>query len=167
MALGKKSAAKTIDIAERRKQALVLRRSGLSLRDIGERLGVDHKTIHEDIRVMLEASIRENVDNAETLRAMELERLDNMLLRIQPQVNNGHLGAIDRALRISEQRAKLLGLFAPVKQDVSVKITWQDQAIMLIQQGELTQDKALELFDNDSELVNDLFARASQRLQAR
>ena len=78
-------------------------------------------TIHEDIRVMLAEAVKENVDNAEQLRAMEIERLDRMMLVIQTQVNNGNLGAIDRAIRISEQRSKLLGLFMPVKQEITGK----------------------------------------------
>ena len=68
---------------------------------------------------MLQEAIKENVDNAEQLRAMEIERLDRMMLVIQPQVNAGNLGAIDRAIRISEQRSKLLGLFMPVKQEIA------------------------------------------------
>lgn len=119
MAQGKKEQARAIGILERREQALNLRRAGLSIRAIATRLNVDPSTIHEDIKVMMAEAVKENVDNAEGLRTLELERLDDMLLRIQPQVSKGDLKAIDRALRISEQRAKLLGLYAPVKNDVA------------------------------------------------
>lgn len=123
MAQGKKAAAQTINILERREKALNLRRSGLSIREIAARLDSDPSTIHTDIKVMLEAAIKENVDNAEALRAMEIERLDRMMLAISPQVNNGHLGAIDRAIRISERRSKLLGLDMPIKTELSGSIT--------------------------------------------
>ncbi len=111
----KKADASTAVIEERRGKALDLRRSGASLRRIAAQLGVSHEQIRLDIQGALSEAIKENVNNAEHLRTMELERLDDMLLRISKQVSDGHLGAIDRALRISEQRAKLLGLYAPVK----------------------------------------------------
>lgn len=114
--------ASTIAIEERRGKALDLRRSGASLRRIAAQLHVSHEQVRLDIQAALSEAIKENVDNAEQLRTMELERLDDMLLRIAPQVNNGHLGAIDRALRISEQRSKLLGLYAPQKMEHSGEV---------------------------------------------
>lgn len=111
----KRADASSAAIEERRGKALDLRRSGASLRRIAAQLGVSHVQVRTDIKEALEEAIKENVDNAEQLRTMELERLDDMLLRISKQVSDGHLGAIDRALRISEQRAKLLGLYAPTK----------------------------------------------------
>jgi len=134
--MGKKSDARAIEIATRREQSLQFRRAGLSLRDIAARLNVDPKTIHEDIRVMLAEAIKENVDSAEQLRALEIERLDRMLLSLSPMLNPAafpgqkaplpDLKAIDRALRISEHRAKLLGLYAPEKREHSgtVNMTW-------------------------------------------
>lgn len=41
-----------------------------------------------------------------------------------------------------------------------VEITWQDKAIGMIQRGEMDKATALEVFDNNDELVNALFARA-------
>ncbi len=122
MANGKKSQAQDINIAQRQGQALELRASGASLRQIAERLGVSHEQIRLDIQAALSEAIKENVNNAETLRTMEVHRLDNMLLRIQPLINAGDLKAIDRGLRISEQRAKLLGLYAPQKIDHSGEV---------------------------------------------
>lgn len=120
MAQGKRSQANAIAMIERREQALNLRRAGLSLREIAKRLSVDPMTIHEDIKVMMAESIKENVDNADQLRAMELERLDRLLLNIAPLLakDGSHppdLKAVNIAIRISEQRSKLLGLFAPTK----------------------------------------------------
>jgi hypothetical protein len=42
-----------------------------------------------------------------------------MLLALWPQVLKGNQGAIDRALRVMERRAKLLGLDAPTRQEVT------------------------------------------------
>lgn len=105
---------------ERREQAINLRRAGLSLREIAKRLTVDPMTIHEDLKVMMAESIKENVDNADQLRAMELERMDKLLLNLSPllQPKEGKtpdIKAVNAAIKISEQRAKLLGLYAPTK----------------------------------------------------
>ena len=55
---------------------------------------------------------------------MELERLDVLLVKVMAIVDTGTinecLNAIDRALKIAERRAKLLGLDAPAKQDVRI-----------------------------------------------
>lgn len=160
MTQGKKAAAKAIGIIERREQAIQFRRAGLSIRAIALRLDVDPSTIHSDIKVMLAESIKENVNNADQMRVLELERLDDMLLRITPQISNGHLGAIAQAIRISERRAKLLGLDMPIKQEIAVHHTWQDDTIQLIKSGHLTYTAALETFDHDDTLVRSLFAKA-------
>jgi hypothetical protein len=47
---------------------------------------------------------------AELLRTLELQRQDDYLVSLARRLEKGDLGAIDRALRIQERRAKLLGL---------------------------------------------------------
>lgn len=47
---------------------------------------------------------------ADDLRRLELSRLDEALRAIWPKVKKGDLFAIDRYLKISERRAKLVGL---------------------------------------------------------
>lgn len=150
--------ATTAEIEERRGKALDLRRSGASLRRIAAQLGVSHVQVRNDIQDALNEAIKENVNNAEALRTMEIERLDDMLLRIAPQINAGNLGAIDRAIRISEQRSKLLGLYAPIKQEI--RHTWEDESVALIKSGMMSYKDALETFDHDDTLVRRLFAKA-------
>lgn len=50
---------------------------------------------------------------------------------------------------------------------LKIEITWQDEAIAMIERGELSEEKALAVFDNDNALVADLFARAKTRISAR
>lgn len=100
---------------ERAVQAFELRKNGASLRQIAEQLGyADPSGAHKAIMTLLK---RERVEAVEDYRKVELARLDAMLLAIASQVRSGHLGAIDRALKIMERRAKLLGLDAPEKLD--------------------------------------------------
>ena len=115
MARTKHYDAKQAEIIERQRQALELRKSGASLRSIGNSLGVSHIQARNDIEAALELARAEVTEDAIKLRALEVERLDGMLLAIASAVRQGHLGAIDRALRIMERRAKLLGLDMPTK----------------------------------------------------
>lgn len=107
--------------AERRIEALELRKLGASYRTIGERLGVSTAQAFEDVRRELAKLAKQASEIAGEVRAIELERLDDMLRAIAPQLRQGNLGAIDRALRIQERRSKLLGLDAPERQVLQVE----------------------------------------------
>lgn len=65
-----------------------------------------------------------STDEKEAL-TLELDRLDAMLVSLypmlHPQTGAPDLKAIDRALRISDQRCKLLGLYAPTRADLTVQ----------------------------------------------
>jgi hypothetical protein len=107
--------------AERRVQALILRKAGASYRAIAAQLGVSPKQAYCDVTHELDKIYKQASELAEQVRTLELERLDGMLLAISKQVSNGSLGAIDRSLRIMERRAKLLGLDAPSKSELTGK----------------------------------------------
>ncbi len=107
---------KELDALERQRQALELRKAGVPYAKIAEALGYAHASgAHKAVASALKKTLQEPADD---LRKLELERLDAMLFAIWPSVTKGIQPAIDRALRIMERRAKLLGLDAPVKQAV-------------------------------------------------
>jgi hypothetical protein len=54
-------------------------------------------------------------EEAEHVRALELQRLDALYLKAWEAVEEGDLPSIDRCLRVQERRAKLLGLDAAEK----------------------------------------------------
>ncbi len=125
MGQGKKSSAKAIGIQQRRRQVLELRRNGASIRAIAETLGYSHQLIHKDLKVALQAAIQQNTQSAEQNRQLELERLDALYLRVSKEVFNHvktlDIQAVNTLLKISEQRAKLLGLNAPEAQSIRVE----------------------------------------------
>ena len=97
-----------IEAAERRRQSLELRKNGVDYRRIAELLGYRGQSgAHSAVQTALAEITR---SAAEEVRTLELERLDALLFAIHDQVRVGHLPAIDRALRIMERRARLLGL---------------------------------------------------------
>lgn len=128
MAGGKSSKQKAV-IAERRQHALSLRKSGASYRAIAAHIAKleDEATgellypkysegaAYTDVKACLDEINAKTALDTEEYRALELERLDTAQLAIAQKVKAGDVFAIDRWLRISERRAALLGLDAPVR----------------------------------------------------
>lgn len=117
MAGGKNSKHKT-EIVEKKQKCLELRKFGLSYRGIAEQLAISLGTAHQYVSDALNEINQLTASDAEELRGLELERLDTAQLAVAKLVKQGHLGAVDRWLKISERRSKLLGLDAPVQQQV-------------------------------------------------
>jgi len=155
VANGKKTDQQRIDAAERRQQALELRKAGASYRAIGAQLNISEKTAHQDVQRALDYLADLELASAAELRTMELLRLDKLTLEASrilaathPLISGGKvlsrytndgkaigltddgpkLQAIDRLLRISESRRKLLGLDAQpdtlILGDVEITIRW-------------------------------------------
>lgn len=110
-----------------REQALALRISGLSYREIARRVttqngtGIGVATAHLLVTEALEAVIDRNTDQAQVALRLELERLDAMIVKLWPKVKDGgvvpplEVGVANTLIRIGERRAKLLGLDAPTR----------------------------------------------------
>lgn len=98
---------------ERMRQALEMRKAGVTYQQIADQLGYQHRQgAHKAVRAALKDITSEP---AREVRELELARLDAALLAIWPQVKQGSLGAIDRFVKLQHQRAQLLGLYAPQK----------------------------------------------------
>lgn len=131
---------RTAETAERDAAAARLRMRGLTFAQIADELGyVDHTGARRAVHRALKAIVAEP---AEDLRQMELVRLDAMwqacLAVLEARhftISNGRLirigehpieddapvlAAVDRMLKIQDRRAKLLGLDAPVKTNVTI-----------------------------------------------
>ena len=94
--------------------ALELRKAGAPYREIARQLGVDVHTAHADVGAELADLRTATVDRAEELRALELERYDRMVAGLWPQIEKRSPPAVTAAVRVSERRARLLGLDEPV-----------------------------------------------------
>jgi hypothetical protein len=109
--------ANDISATEKQVKALTLRKAGASYVTIADALGYSSGSgAFKAVAAGLKKTLQEPADD---LRRLELARLDDMLKAIAHHVASGNLTAIDRALKIQERRARLLGLDAPVKQDVT------------------------------------------------
>lgn len=110
--MNNQTAATAIERAERRAQAVHLRREGLTLREVADRLGVSVYTAWNDIQTAVRDIPKEEAD---LLRQQEADRLDNLQRAVWDDAIAGDLHAVDRVLKIIERRCRLLGLDAPTR----------------------------------------------------
>jgi transcriptional regulator with XRE-family HTH domain len=89
-----------------------LRKKGLTYREIAAKEGVSHSTVQEAVVRRLSDTVAEP---ANSLRELELERLDALLKAVWTAAELGDPDAVASALKVMAQRHKLLGLEAPSK----------------------------------------------------
>lgn len=117
-----KTSPRAIVAQERAQRVVDMRRAGVSWDAIARALGYSSSTnAHHAFTTYMNNYPKESVEYA---RQVELDRLDQLQAAIWQQClasdsSNQHW-AIDRMLKISDQRARLLGLNAPVRQEVNV-----------------------------------------------
>ena len=98
--------------AARRLQVLELRKAGASMRAIARQVGCSVSTAHKHLWAALGELATEQRGKADSLRTLELERLDRYLFALEPAISRGEPRAIAAAVRIMERRARFLGLDA-------------------------------------------------------
>lgn len=97
-------------------KALELRLAGASYRQIAVSVGASLKTVYLDVQRMLREYASEP---AEQVRNAELGRLDRLLLAHWPAAVKGDYRATATVLSIMDRRARLLGLDAPLRIDLT------------------------------------------------
>ena len=113
--MDKHTTQRDINASERSRLALQLRKEGWTLDEIAQQCGYQDKSgAYRAIKRELE---RLPVEDADNLRKLELMRLDDLYSicykRMKdkgPKGERDPLWAVDRLLKISEQRARLMGL---------------------------------------------------------
>jgi hypothetical protein len=100
---------------EHEEKALELRKKGWSYNEIGAQLGISRVAAFQSVMRVLAAYEDDIKEQVPRVRQLELQRLDSMLTKLQPRINQGDDRAINSALKIGERRAKLMGLDAPVE----------------------------------------------------
>lgn len=125
--------------------------NGKSLRTIEKELGVPRATVARYRDKALSSIAIPTVDAA---RKEELERLDLLVEAVWPLAETGDNTAIANYLKISERRAKLLGLDKPIEiSSTIVEITAQERELaeMLAQAERDAKLKAAELVQDHVE----------------
>lgn len=105
------------DSARRRNKVLELRMKGLTIRQIAEEaeVKVSPAQVHRDLERSMSELRKLELQEADELRTIELLRLEALQKALWDTAMGGDVGAVDRLIRLSERRSKLLGLDAPTK----------------------------------------------------
>ena len=113
-----KDVVRLIDARVREGQVLELRRDGLTFESIARRLGYASSAgAYKAFKRAMDRTVREPADE---IRRIELERLDYYLECLAPHIAKGRGYAIEKAIMIQDRRARLLGLDAPTKHQLTV-----------------------------------------------
>jgi hypothetical protein len=85
---------------------------------IAKQANVDRSTISRDIKA-IEAQWRaEAVADVAAAKGQDLARIERMIAGLWTQAIAGHLGAIDKTVKLLERKARMLGYDAPEKMQV-------------------------------------------------
>lgn len=107
-----------IERRERDLQCVKLRRAGLGWDAIAQQLG--YSDPGHAYRRFMAVMVDYPREDAEAARDLEADRYDQLQRAIWAKCLAGDTWAIDRALKIMDQRARLLGLNAPIRQQIEV-----------------------------------------------
>lgn len=132
MAFNKRGRAKNVDraaVVSRRTQATKMRIKAYSWQEIADACG--YSTVQAAQQDVMRNISKEFNESSNDLRELELRRIDEDEKAIQEMLMGKlkvttRLQCIDRLVKLREQRAKLLGLNAPVKVDQrSVQLVYE------------------------------------------
>lgn len=102
-----------------RAEVLNLYKSGMSYTDIATKLGQNKSMIAKWIQAEL-LELRDQTElDAQAIRDVELQRLDRMMQGLWPSATKGKVASVLGVCKLMERRAKLLGLDAPTKTELT------------------------------------------------
>lgn len=142
---------------ERRAQIWERRLKGFSYdaiyRDMLRTFGPDQlpenwspKQVYTDCAAVLAQVQNEYRETAAEMVGVELGRFDELLAGIWPMAVSGDLQAIDRALDISKERRKMMGLDNPDR----IQIDWRFQVADLLQKGTIRPEDVVAEFGEEA-----------------
>lgn len=137
-----KEIVRLMDARQREAEVLKLRRDGLTFDAIAKRL--QYASAAGAYNAFKRAMDRTIQHPADELRRLEIERLDYMLDCLGPAIAAGRGYAIEKALMIQDRRARLLGLDAPTKHQVTVSDTLTSEIEALAAELGLEQEPTPE-----------------------
>lgn len=114
---------------ERERKAVELARAGVGYDEIARQVGYANrggawKAVQAALR-------RTQQGDADDLRALECDRLDRVLTGVWPRAVRGDDAAVRNVIRISQQRARLMGLNAPIKTELTIALDERQAALIV------------------------------------
>jgi hypothetical protein len=143
--------------AERREKTLQLVRSGMPYRQVVRALkqsGIKTSpaTISRDMEFLYREYREQSLASVEEAMTHDLERLDDLLQAIWFIARGGNLKAVDRVLRVIDQRARILGygdvaLRERVREQMAGDLTAEEEAVLLTTLEALRAGRVPPIFD--------------------
>lgn len=108
-----------------------MRTNAVPVDEIAELLGITESEAAQAIQEQATRLNNSEINTTEVARRVQLEQLDMALRQIMPQVTGKDLDGndreinidmIDRFLKIMDQKAKLTGIAAPQRVDLSIRL---------------------------------------------
>ena len=84
-----KAAPVKLTAAELKQRAVELRKLGFSYQKIADQMGISVSGAHKMVTTALQEINEKTAESAEELRRLELERLDEWLLRVAQEIRRG------------------------------------------------------------------------------
>lgn len=133
---------KKLTAAQRRPQAVEMRKRGFSYRVIGKRLGVSHTTAFNDVRSALQ-----NLNKKASLEALEMrrlvtERIEWAIHAIRKDVQAGNEKAIGRLIQLNAQLITLYALDEP-----DDRLILDDDVVEFLEENELSMSDVCQKFN--------------------
>jgi hypothetical protein len=129
--------ANSVQIAEEQRACYQLRLKGLSIRAIAEELDMAKSTVERRLTAERESRVAPLADE---VRQLELDRLDFYMMRLWERIEVGGKATardVEVSMKVSERRAKLLGLDAPERQQIEATLESRaPEVLALIEQAE-------------------------------
>ena len=97
-------------------------KEGRSIREIARVNGMSPNTVGKDIKSFISTLREAGLRHVEEYRYVQTERIQSAIEAIWPRVLEGRTDAIGSLVRLLEREARLLGLDAPTKVDITAKI---------------------------------------------
>lgn len=105
----------------REHEAVILRtRDRLTFREIAERLKCDVKEAHKAWKRGVETLAAEAAESHGEYLGAQLATVHEVINGLMPRVRSGDAKAAEAIVRAMDHEAKLLGLYAPIKANVTV-----------------------------------------------
>jgi hypothetical protein len=111
---------------EHARQCVELRLAGKQYREIGEIVGIDFTVAYDHVAKYLKLAAQQALEGAEQIRQIEIERIDGIYSRAFDawhrsvgKKSSGDPRYLQIMLNCQDRRAKLLGLDAPEKTDIT------------------------------------------------
>lgn len=116
-----KTKARNFVAAERRAKAVALRREGKTFPEIGKILGFSPQRAHKIISETLDHLNVLFVADAAELRQQQLDQIAALKEALWKAGKRGELGKVDRLVKLMDREAKLAGLDAPDRHELTGK----------------------------------------------